>query len=813
MKKTFLFILGFLCLVSLGFSDDIWTLNFESSGGYSTSVVEFTDSGGDYFIRSDGSNIGSWIEYNNLLGSYFYGAQDTDGDGGPDYLTLSIDDISISTYTTLVFKVYLAEDDASDALEDWDDNTWLHISYDIDNTGSFTNLIWVEATGGTNSTPRIDSDFDGVGDGTEITPTFTEFIASIVGTGSVIDILVEFNYLDAGDEDIAIDNLLITGTPSGGVSDPTSFTATTYANDQINLTWLQNGNSDDVMVAWTSDGVFGTPVDGTSYSAGNSIIGGGTVLYNGSNLLYNHTSLNSDTQYFYKAWSVDSSTDYSSGVIANATTFKDEPSNHVTDFMATTDGFSRIDLGWTENDGSVVPDGYLIKASTADNVSNPVDGIAIADNAIIGNDSGAINLAHGTSIYEWTGLDAETTYYFKIYPYTNSGFAIDYKTDGTVPSANATTEVMPAIPELLISEVADPSDNYNARFVELYNSSGSTINFDTRAVWYLSRQANGLPGSWGDVQLTGSISSGSIYIIALNQTAFETAFGMSANLYSNIITGNGDDGYFLYYGGDHSTGILSDAYGVIDVDGTGEAWEYLDSHAERNAGVTEPSATWLASEYTIESATAAQCTPGDSPLPVTLTSFTAQFINDNLTILWTTQSETNNLGWNIYRGETENALENNTTFCLNNSGLIPGAGTTSEPTDYQFTDEYDVIVGQTYWYWLESIDGGGNTDTYGPATLTVLEEEPIPQLPQNTFLCSNYPNPFNPETKIEFSIKEGENGSLTIYNAKGQLLETHQYEVGEHKLTWDAIQYGSGIYFYKLETQSYTETKKMIMLK
>ena len=203
----------------------------------------------------------------------------------------------------------------------------------------------------------------------------------------------------------------------------------------------------------------------------------------------------------------------------------------------------------------------------------------------------------------------------------------------------------------------------------------------------------------------------------------------------------------------------------------------------------------------------------DGPLPVTLTNFTAQFINDNLTILWTTQSECNNLGWNIYRGETENALENNTTFCINNSGLIPGAGTTSEPTDYQFTDEYDVTVGQTYWYWLETVDGGGNTDTYGPATLTVPEEEPIPQLPLNTFLCSNYPNPFNPETKIEFSIKEGENGSLSIYNTKGQLLETRHYEAGEHKLTWDAIQYGSGIYFYKLETQSYTETKKMIMLK
>ncbi len=199
----------------------------------------------------------------------------------------------------------------------------------------------------------------------------------------------------------------------------------------------------------------------------------------------------------------------------------------------------------------------------------------------------------------------------------------------------------------------------------------------------------------------------------------------------------------------------------------------------------------------------------DAPLPVALSSFTAIYANSNAILHWTTQSENNNLGWNVYRSFSQNLGQ---ASQINNE-LIPGAGTTSEPTDYQFTDEYDVIVGQTYWYWLESISGAGDTENYGPVTLTVPEEEPIPVLPQNTFLCSNYPNPFNPDTKIEFSIKEDENGTLTIYNAKGQLLEIHLYETGEHELAWDAARYGSGIYFYKLETQSYTETRKMLMLK
>jgi len=201
------------------------------------------------------------------------------------------------------------------------------------------------------------------------------------------------------------------------------------------------------------------------------------------------------------------------------------------------------------------------------------------------------------------------------------------------------------------------------------------------------------------------------------------------------------------------------------------------------------------------------------PKPVQLSSFTSIYSNGCPMLNWSTQSELNNLGWNIYRGESGSAFMDNTTICLNDLGLIPGAGTTSQPTYYQYIDEQEVIVGQTYWYWLETVESSGTTDTYGPVTLTILDEEQTPELPEVTYLYGNYPNPFNPETNIEFSVKEGENGIVTIYNAKGQLLETHQFEAGEHQLTWDATQFGSGIYFYKLDTPSYVETKKMIMLK
>jgi hypothetical protein len=209
MKKfTISMLTMIISLFLFSVQGQVWTLDFETASGYTTSVTEFTDNSGDYFIRTDGSNILG--VYNTPQGSNYFAAMDTDGEPpNADYLTLLADDIPISGFSNLNFKVLIAEDDAGDGNQDWDDDTFLHISYDIDNSGTYTSLIWIEAEGGTNSAPRIDADFNGVGEGTEITDIFQEFSALIAGTGSVIDILVEFNYLDAGDEDIAIDNLRI----------------------------------------------------------------------------------------------------------------------------------------------------------------------------------------------------------------------------------------------------------------------------------------------------------------------------------------------------------------------------------------------------------------------------------------------------------------------------------------------------------------------------------------------------------------------------------------------------------------------------
>ena len=87
------------------------------------------------------------------------------------------------------------------------------------------------------------------------------------------------------------------------------------------------------------------------------------------------------------------------------------------------------------------------------------------------------------------------------------------------------------------------------------------------------------------------------------------------------------------------------------------------------------------------------------------------------------------------------------------------------------------------------------------------------EIPISEFNLSNHPNPFNPVTSIQFDIKEHETGMLTIFNIKGQLIESHRFDSGKHNYLWDASNQASGIYLYKLQTESITETRKMILLK
>ncbi|MCK4358888.1 MAG: T9SS type A sorting domain-containing protein [Candidatus Cloacimonetes bacterium] len=203
---------------------------------------------------------------------------------------------------------------------------------------------------------------------------------------------------------------------------------------------------------------------------------------------------------------------------------------------------------------------------------------------------------------------------------------------------------------------------------------------------------------------------------------------------------------------------------------------------------------------------------GTATLPVELAAFTATYVAENgyTSIYWATASETDVNGFNVYR----NTDDDFGTAMRINYDLIPGYGTTSEPKEYTFIDDNPVVFDITYYYWLESIDFGGETHVYASISLTPEEGEGgyVNDFKENRL--GNHPNPFKGSTTIEYAIKgrlKAEPVEIRIYNVAGQLIETIEARYGTAK--WNVDNLPTGVYFYQLKTENYNEVKKMLLIR
>jgi FlgD Ig-like domain len=142
------------------------------------------------------------------------------------------------------------------------------------------------------------------------------------------------------------------------------------------------------------------------------------------------------------------------------------------------------------------------------------------------------------------------------------------------------------------------------------------------------------------------------------------------------------------------------------------------------------------------------------------------------------------------------------------------------PIGVQYFYEEDLI-GSSYQFYLTTVNQMGLESEASETAeyLTVGTNGEI--IPLETKLGSNYPNPFNPTTTIDFSIDKNERVELAIYNLKGQKVKqlvNDQLTAGLHSIVWNGKddnekQAASGIYFYKMKSGSYTKTNKMLLLK
>ncbi|GEM_PF-2233515 len=201
---------------------------------------------------------------------------------------------------------------------------------------------------------------------------------------------------------------------------------------------------------------------------------------------------------------------------------------------------------------------------------------------------------------------------------------------------------------------------------------------------------------------------------------------------------------------------------------------------------------------------------GDNSLPVELVSFEAQADYGKVALSWTTASELNNQGFNVYR----TSMDNPDAWQQINDELIAGQGTYSSESNYSFVDN-NVVAGLNYRYKLESV----NVNGLRVEEKTIQVSIPVPT---EYTLFNNYPNPFNPTTHLRFQLPERQTVKMAIYDLTGSLVKVlinnQNFDAGEHVVSWDATdrfgnKVSSGMYIYRFVAGKYQKLGKMVLLK
>lgn len=211
---------------------------------------------------------------------------------------------------------------------------------------------------------------------------------------------------------------------------------------------------------------------------------------------------------------------------------------------------------------------------------------------------------------------------------------------------------------------------------------------------------------------------------------------------------------------------------------------------------------------------------GELSLPVELSDFSARISGSDIAIRWRTEYEENNIGFNVYRGETPKG-----PFEKVNPVIIRGAGTDATPRDYQFVDE-TAEPQKTYYYYLEDVDFSGNTNRSKLLVVDLVTRTLRPLKALKTQLRGNFPNPFNPETWFAYDLDAKAKITIHIYDIKSRLireLDLGEQAPGSYVTKSDAAYWdgkdqvgataSSGIYFYTFKAGSFSATRKMVILK
>jgi Secretion system C-terminal sorting domain len=204
------------------------------------------------------------------------------------------------------------------------------------------------------------------------------------------------------------------------------------------------------------------------------------------------------------------------------------------------------------------------------------------------------------------------------------------------------------------------------------------------------------------------------------------------------------------------------------------------------------------------------------PLPVELTSFTAEAKDNFIVLKWNTATETNNKGFEVERLQDYKILKlqdlNSKSEIRNPQwqfvGYVDGKGTTTTQQFYDYIDyvkEYSV-----YHYRLKQIDFDGSYEYSNEIAVQGGLR------PEEYMLWQNYPNPFNPQTTIKLSVPKTSIVKLSVYNSLGELVKVlteGTFAAGDYSFEFNGKDLSSGIYIYEMKTSEITLRNKLVLQK
>lgn len=316
----------------------------------------------------------------------------------------------------------------------------------------------------------------------------------------------------------------------------------------------------------------------------------------------------------------------------------------------------------------------------------------------------------------------------------------------------------------------------NNIFVNARSNSGAT---GSHYAMYITTTGGTLTCDYNDYYITGS--GGVLGYYGANKTSLPIVTGATGND-AHSLNINPE---FANPSGTAAADFKTSARTIVAATGTGITTDYNGAARDNNY----PTMGALES---------------DTPLPVSLSSFTYSVNSRKVVLYWQTTSEINNSGFYVERTRNDESAG-----IWKNIGFIQGSGTTSEPKTYSFTDS--KLETGTYLYRLKQTDFNGNFEYY------TLSREIEIGIPEKFELGQNYPNPFNPATKIDFALPSDTKISLIIFDITGKEVKTlinNEYRKANYYTeTFSAAGLSSGVYFYRIVADKFVMTKKMVLIK